>query len=807
MQNVYGRCPNCMKEIDAYANPCPHCGFDIDNYNIEACCLWPFTVLQGKYMLGKILGIGGFGISYLGWDINLKAFVAIKEYFPDTIAFRDTSKDPSAMEVSVPEDKKAIYDKGLTRYVEEARNLSKFYGLQGIVSVKDFFYANGTGYIVMEYISGTNLKEHLSKCGGKMDEYTVLTLMKPVFESLAEIHKTGLIHRDISPDNIMFDDMGNIKLIDFGAVREQSEDGNKTYTVMLKHGYAPQEQYFAKGKQGPWTDIYSLCATMFRMLTGVIPPNCIERMSNDTYTSPSAYGVSVSYSTEAVINKGLSVKIEDRYQNIDDLMKDLYANYKAPVNNYGATYEADRAEKQDNTSAKKSKSKLPLIIGGIVLAVALIVILVKVFVLDKKDNTGTDSSETATVTDASTDMTTTEATTTEATTTEEEVILEGDWTSYSFMINDDFYQLPMTYDEWISYGWECKYIDYPINSGEIRGYRFTNGDMECTAYFANYKKEVGYRADCAVIGFGFDQSTHEVSVDGEIRFPGDIVIDIKGEASSNNVQAVLDTYGEAANSYISEYVSVCEYYSANNSYICFYGNENNGALYSVSMLVYSRPEGAEISSADAAPEVLSVCAEYVAPGYTTDRFDEIYNIDGVNYKMPMPFAEFLSNGWEYELVDPTDTIIKSNETINVKLYKGEAFIEATIGNPTIYQITPEQAKVYELTFNVDNCAGVDVTFPGGVTFGNSDAELEGLYSDINNTHEDAYTFLELSGYNKHTISYPIYEGKIYFEMETRAVEGTDDETYYLYEYTCQEYPSASSADPENTDYIQGITIN
>jgi len=318
----FDKCPNCFKPHNGQS-VCAHCGFDITGYKIPQNALPPFTVLEGKYMLGRTLGMGGFGITYLGWDMNLETLIAIKEYYPGSFVFRDTTKAETT-QITVTGSNQEMYDKGLRRYVEEAKNLSKFYNLPGIVSVKDFFYANGTAYMVMEHVDGITLKAHLEKMGGRMDENTVITLMKPIIESLQLVHEKGLVHRDISPDNIMVNREGKIKLIDFGSVRGQSLESDMTYTVILKHGYAPQEQYYAKGKQGPWTDVYSLCATMYKMLTGQIPPNSIERMSGDTYLSPSACGIKISTNTEKVLNKGLAPKIEDRYQNLGELKDALY---------------------------------------------------------------------------------------------------------------------------------------------------------------------------------------------------------------------------------------------------------------------------------------------------------------------------------------------------------------------------------------------------------------------------------------------------------------------------------------------------
>lgn len=428
MQNKYNKCPNCMKPINYNDVFCPHCGFNIGEYKEITHGLKPFTVLKDKYLIGRVIGVGGFGITYIGWDMMLETYIAIKEYFPESFASRTATV--SETQVIPNESTKASYDKGLTRYLEEARNLSRFYQLQGIVSVKDFFYENGTGYIVMEYIDGINLKEYLKNMGGRLPEHTVLSLMKPVLESLSEIHSSGLIHRDISPDNVMVDKKNRIKLIDFGSARGQSADGDKTFTVILKHGYAPPEQYHAKGNQGPWTDIYSLCATMYRMLTGQNPPNSIERLENDEYVPVSAWGVNVSDRTEYVLRKGLAVKSSDRYQNISQFMNELYSTQ--PFNSATPTYQNSGMYNYGNTSEPSTpsnysyaptyqeepkKNKLGIIIGVIsVLVILLVVGLVLIFSGGDKEGKKETTTEKVTTEKKTTEEKTTEEKTTENTT-------------------------------------------------------------------------------------------------------------------------------------------------------------------------------------------------------------------------------------------------------------------------------------------------------------------------------------------------------------------------------------------------------
>ncbi len=382
----YQYCPNCLQAMEDNMNICSGCGFDVHSYEEKEHLIKPCSKLRDRYVIGKVIGEGGFGVTYKGWDTILQTYVAIKEYFPQFLSHRTAG----STEIVPTTAQAETYQKGLKRYLEEAQNLSKFYQLSGIVSVKDFFYENGTGYIVMEYIDGVNLKQYLEQNGGRIPEVKVRSLMKPVLESLVEIHNTGLVHRDISPDNVMVDKKGRIKLIDFGSVRDQSTVDEKTYTVTLKHGFAPPEQYYAKGKQGPWTDIYSICATMYRMLTGKNPPNSIERLTNDEYVSPAYLGVNISPKLDYVLRKGLSLKYEDRYQNIQQLIDDMYKPnnavnsvsvnvvnnpYPQQVVNTNVQYQAYARQPQQALNNSKSKSWFKIILKALLILFVIFLLI------------------------------------------------------------------------------------------------------------------------------------------------------------------------------------------------------------------------------------------------------------------------------------------------------------------------------------------------------------------------------------------------------------------------------------------------
>lgn len=315
-------CPGCMAVLDEPDLPCPLCGFDKSTYSSSPRSLRPFTKLNGKYMVGKVIGEGGFGITYIGFNLDTELPVAIKEYFPAELATRDTLQGNTINVFSG--EAKDLYREGLEKYLREARNLTMFSDLPGIVTVKDFFYENDTAYIIMEYINGITLKQHLTKVGGKMKQNEVIKMMKPVLESMNRIHEVGIIHRDISPDNIMITRNNQIKLTDFGAARVFDTEDNKSITVVLKRGYAPEEQYRAKGNQGPWTDVYALCATMYKMITGVTPQEALERIIEDSVEPLSKFDAGIWPETEYAIMKGLSLRAQDRFQTVNELIDALY---------------------------------------------------------------------------------------------------------------------------------------------------------------------------------------------------------------------------------------------------------------------------------------------------------------------------------------------------------------------------------------------------------------------------------------------------------------------------------------------------
>lgn len=278
------------------------------------------TGLIGRYVIQEVLGQGGFGITYLGIDKLYGNKVAIKEYYPQKIAMRKAQYEDVVTVTSIEE--KNNYDKGKKRFLDEAQVMARFNKNEGIVKILDFFEANNTAYIVMEYLEGITLKQYLGKYG-VLQFRNLIEMMLPLLEALIEIHSQGLIHRDISPDNIMVQHNGKLKLMDFGAARDYTESGNKSLTVILKPGYAPPEQYQTHGVQGPWTDIYALCATIYKCLTGITPPDAIARVMDDKFKEPDQLDGKLSPDIKKILWKGMNIFPEERYQDIVEFGEDV----------------------------------------------------------------------------------------------------------------------------------------------------------------------------------------------------------------------------------------------------------------------------------------------------------------------------------------------------------------------------------------------------------------------------------------------------------------------------------------------------
>jgi len=306
------------------------------------------TILKDRYEINSVLGKGGFGITYKGTDRMLELTVAVKEFFPHGFAIRSIDSSASVTFSTGQE----AFDKWRERFLEEARILAKCNNVPSIVQVRDFFEENNTAYIVMEYLSGISLQEYLMR-NGVIPAQKVFSYMIPLAHDLDQVHRLGLIHRDISPDNIMLMPDDTLKLFDFGAARTYSDEAARTMSVMLKPGYAPEEQYRKKGVQGPWTDVYGICATMYKCLTGVTPPDSLERLNGEELIAPSELGCSISADMERVLLKGMNIHSEDRFVDMCSLADEMEAGIITSGNitsGIGITEFMDDQKDQDNSS-------------------------------------------------------------------------------------------------------------------------------------------------------------------------------------------------------------------------------------------------------------------------------------------------------------------------------------------------------------------------------------------------------------------------------------------------------------------------
>lgn len=318
-------CPGCFVP-KAPREVCRECGYPVRVQNRSGVHLLPGTRLLSRYLVGRVLGQGGFGATYLGWDERLQVKVAVKEFYPANLVSRATG---SLGVVPFSDEHAHSFSAGLAKFLEEARMLARLREVKEVVSVQDFFGENGTAYIVMELLDGRTLKRHVVESGGRIDARKTLSLLSPIMKALHAVHEQGLVHRDISPDNIFLTSGGDRKLLDFGAARHAAGMG-ADLTVILKPGYAPPEQYAPDGKQGPWTDVYALCATAYYALTGKTPPDATSRFMSDRVPRLAESGATVAPGFEKVLLSGLSMRWQERPRSMRDLLVALTGTLNGP---------------------------------------------------------------------------------------------------------------------------------------------------------------------------------------------------------------------------------------------------------------------------------------------------------------------------------------------------------------------------------------------------------------------------------------------------------------------------------------------
>ena len=373
------RCMKCMHALAAGETVCPECGRPYGSVKAESFALKPGTILDGKYLVGEMLGQGGFGITYIGFDLLLEQKIAIKEYFPMSTGMVSREGRSTVVWSDAVMQKSGV-EKGFDSFLKEARKMAKLRSIPSVVGVNSVFIQNETAYIVMDFIEGETLLKKLQR-EGPMDYGTCVSLMTPIMQALSEVHKHGIIHRDISPDNIMVQNDGRLILLDLGAAKDldiQGKDGNVQSSQMVaKHGFSPVEQYGQAGKIGPWTDVYAMAATIYYCCTGVLPPSATDRTIDDTLTCRPR----LTEEEFDVLAFCMNVLPQNRPQNMDALLQIVThpAGKTPPVRDVPKT-EPVRPETR-NLQPPKPDPGRPLpkwLIPGIAAAVAVIALIISV---------------------------------------------------------------------------------------------------------------------------------------------------------------------------------------------------------------------------------------------------------------------------------------------------------------------------------------------------------------------------------------------------------------------------------------------
>lgn len=314
------RCINCMEHIDDSTAFCPKCGYGQEEGR-SPLSMKLDTILRGRYLVGRVLGQGGFGITYVAYDLVLDIKVAIKEYFPMGLASRNHTIS-NQIQWSTTQFSREQWQQGCENFLKEARRMAKLDSLPGIVRVRDTFPENQTSYIVMDFVEGETLKQRLIKTG-TMRTQDCIALLAPLMQSLGKMHQKGLIHRDISPDNIMIGLDGSACLIDFGAAKDVSYQQNAASRQVTKKGFSPPEQYREKGSIGSWTDVYALCATIYYCVMGKTVPDAMDRMYEDTLTFDDPIQEPWNDTVVKALKDGLKLRSEERIQSVKELLSRL----------------------------------------------------------------------------------------------------------------------------------------------------------------------------------------------------------------------------------------------------------------------------------------------------------------------------------------------------------------------------------------------------------------------------------------------------------------------------------------------------
>ena len=319
------KCLGCMEDFLGY--PCPYCGYDPSRAQGQEYTLPPQTILAGKYLVGRVLGQGGFGITYIGWDIALERKVAIKEYYPKG----QVSRNPGSRRLTWYHDEQAQLARkdGMEMFLKEARKMSRVDDIPGVVRVRELFQENDTAYIVMDFVEGETLKARLKR-SGPMSWDQAKEIFRPAIRAMEQVHKAGLIHRDLSPDNLMLTPEGQVFILDLGAAKDLNVNQGASSMQVAKGGFSPFEQYTQRGGSGPWTDVYAMAATIYFTLTGKLPPVATDRVDEDTISWDLPRLDTLPRQALEALKKAMVVSAKKRTQSMEELEKGLFEEWVEP---------------------------------------------------------------------------------------------------------------------------------------------------------------------------------------------------------------------------------------------------------------------------------------------------------------------------------------------------------------------------------------------------------------------------------------------------------------------------------------------
>ncbi len=314
-------CMGCMNQMEEHVTKCPYCGYDETTLCQESYYLDPGTIIGGRYIVGRVIRYGGHTVSYLGMDAAANRKVMVKEYLPSDFSTRSEGEQSVTIYSG---DAREQFERGLTNFLNEANRIQHLSETEGIAQIYDCVAENDTGYVISEYVEGSTLREILDT-GRKYSVEEASQFISKILVGLSQVHPLDIVHCDISPESIMIANDGSIKLLDFGATRYVTTANSKSLAIILKQGYAPEEQYRSQGVRGPWTDVYALGAVMYRMITGVTPQESVERALVDELKEPSRLGIKIPENIENALMNSLNVYQQDRTPSAQVFLKELHS--------------------------------------------------------------------------------------------------------------------------------------------------------------------------------------------------------------------------------------------------------------------------------------------------------------------------------------------------------------------------------------------------------------------------------------------------------------------------------------------------